>query len=103
MWRRGIPRDARSVCLAALLGGLLTAPTAVLADENGMSFWLPGLFGSLAAAPLQPGWAITAMEYYDSVRAGGDVALALEISSGPFTTTLHADINRSLHSRFALG
>jgi hypothetical protein len=30
------------------------------ADEGGLSFWLPGQFGSLAAAPLQPGlsWRI---------------------------------------------
>src|SRR3954463_3552558 len=28
--------------------------TASFADEGGVSFWLPGLFGSLAATPLQP-------------------------------------------------
>ena len=103
MWRRGTPRDARTICLAALLGGLLTAPTAAVADEGGVSFWLPGLFGSLAAAPLQPGWSVTAMEYYDSVRAGGDVALAREISIGRLTTTLHVNINANLNSRIDLG
>jgi diguanylate cyclase (GGDEF)-like protein len=46
MRRRGNPRNARVVGLAILLGGLLPAPTAAVADENGISFWLPGLFGS---------------------------------------------------------
>ena len=34
------------------------ATTAALADEGGVSFWFPGLYGSLAAAPQVPGWAI---------------------------------------------
>jgi hypothetical protein len=103
MRRRGNPRDARAAGLAVLLGALLTAPTGAVADENGVSFWLPGLFGSLAAVPQQPGWSVTAMEFYDSVRAGGDVALSREISIGRFTTNLHADINASLNSRIDLG
>jgi hypothetical protein len=28
------------------------------ADEGGVSFWIPGFFGSLAAAPLQPGMSV---------------------------------------------
>jgi hypothetical protein len=103
MRRRGIPRDARAIGLAILLGVLLTVPTVAVADEGGVSFWLPGLFGSLAAAPQQPGWSVTAMEYYDSVKAGGDVALAREITIGHFTTSLHADINASLSSHVDLG
>jgi hypothetical protein len=103
MWRRGIWRDAPAAGLAVFLGGLLSAPTGAVADENGVSFWLPGLFGSLAAAPQQPGWSVTAMEFYDSVRAGGDIALSREISIGRFTTNLHADINASLNARIDLG
>jgi hypothetical protein len=103
MRRRRIPRDARGVGFAALLGILLNVPNGALADEGGVSFWLPGLFGSLAAAPLQPGWSVTAMEYYDSIRAGGDVALAREIEIGHFTTKLHVDINGDLNSRVDLG
>jgi hypothetical protein len=88
---------------AGLLGAVLSAPTGALADEGGVSFWLPGLFGSLAAAPLQPGWSLTAMEFYDSVKAGGDVALAREVQIGRFTPRLNVDINASLHSRIDLG
>jgi hypothetical protein len=92
-----------SVGLSVLVGGALTASTGAFADEGGVSFWLPGLYGSLAAAPVQPGWSVTAMEYYDSVRAGGDVGLAREVEIGHFTTNLHADINASLQSRIDIG
>src|SRR5262249_36249471 len=58
-------------CRACLAG-------AARADEGGVSFWLPGFFGSLAAAPQQPGWSLTNIYYHTSVLAGGDVALARE-------------------------
>jgi hypothetical protein len=38
----------RGVALAAMIA--LSAQTAK-ADEGGMSFWVPGFFGSLAATP----------------------------------------------------
>jgi hypothetical protein len=41
-----------------------------LADEGGVSFWLPGSYGSLSAVPSQPGWSIAAINYYTSVSAG---------------------------------
>jgi hypothetical protein len=97
------PRNARAIAInLTLLGAVLTAPTSALADEGGVGFWLPGLFGSLAAAPLQPGMSVAAINYYDSVHAGGDVALAKEVQIGHFTTNLHADINGSLNSRIDL-
>ena len=42
------------------------APLAAVADESGKSRWLPGIYGSLAAAPLQPGWALATFNYYTS-------------------------------------
>lgn len=42
---------------ALTLAVVLSFPAISLADEGGVSFWLPGLFGSLAAVPPQPGWA----------------------------------------------
>ena len=45
-----------------------TAWTA-LADEGGVSFWLPGTYGSLAAVPVVPGWSFSTFNYYDSVTA----------------------------------
>jgi hypothetical protein len=52
MWRGRIPRDARAIGLTVLLGAVLTSPTGAMADEGGVSFWIPGFFGSLAAASL---------------------------------------------------
>ena len=47
-----------------LLGSLVALALgchAVVADESGVSIWLPGTFGSLAAVPTQPGfqWSTT--------------------------------------------
>jgi hypothetical protein len=39
------------------------------ADEGGVSFWLPGQFGSLAAAPGQPGWSAATVYYHATVDA----------------------------------
>ena len=57
-------RFARSLTGLARRAGLATALTTVsftaqpaLADSGGVSFWLPGIFGSLAAVPVTPGWA----------------------------------------------
>jgi len=41
-------------------------------DESGLSFWLPGLFGSFAAAPGVPGWSIASFYYHPSVIGGGN-------------------------------
>jgi hypothetical protein len=46
----------------AVLGGLCllalsSMPQGARADAGGLSFWLPGTFGSLAATPTTPGWA----------------------------------------------
>jgi hypothetical protein len=61
---------------SAFLGAVIAVPTVATADEGGVSFWLPGFFGSLAAAPQQPGWSLTSIYYHTSVSAGADVARA---------------------------
>jgi hypothetical protein len=40
---------------ALSIGAVISLPAISFADEDGVSFWLPGLFGSLAAVPQQPG------------------------------------------------
>jgi len=84
-----------------VLGALITAPTIVAADEGGVSFWVPGFFGSLAATPEQPGWSLTNQYYHASVSAGGDVAIARERTLGniPVNLNLSANLNASLTSR----
>jgi hypothetical protein len=67
---------------SAFLIIVIGLPTVATADEGGVSFWLPGFFGSLAAAPQQPGWALTSVYYHTSVSAGADVARAREFQIG---------------------
>jgi hypothetical protein len=90
----------RSSAAAALLcTGLLSATASVaLADESGTSFWLPGTYGSLAAVPDTPGWAVASVYYHTSVSAGADVAAAREAQIGRFNPTLNVNLNASLHA-----
>lgn len=95
--------------LARLLGSMLVsgtillAPQAVRADQGGVSFWLPGAFGSLAAAPLQPGWAMGAIYLHSDVRAGGDVSASRTIRFPNRTTNLTVNLNADLHAKVDVG
>jgi hypothetical protein len=84
-----------SAALLSLLAALCFTDAA-RADEGGVSFWVPGLFGSLAAVPQQPGWALAVINYYDSVRASGNVAAAREVTINRFNATVHVDLNARL-------
>lgn len=53
------------------------SPPRAVADEGGVSFWLPGNYGSLAAVPAQPGWSFATSNYYASVSAGKSVDFVL--------------------------
>jgi hypothetical protein len=88
----------RSSAVALLLGAgiLSTTASASFADESGVSFWLPRTFGSLAAVPSTPGWAVASVYYHTSVSAGADVAAAREIQIGRFSPTLNANLNANL-------
>jgi len=90
----------RSSAVVVLLGvGTLSLTSSMsLADESGTSFWLPGTFGSLAAAPGTPGWAVASIYYHTSVSAGADVAAAREIQIGRFSPTLNVNLNANLHA-----
>lgn len=87
------------------LAALLVLPAHMArADEGGVSFWVPGLFGSLAAAPVTPGWSLTSMYYHDTVSAGANVVRAREFEIGrlPLTATANvsANVNASLNLEF---
>jgi hypothetical protein len=43
-----------------------------MADEGGVSFWLPGQFGSISAAPTEPGWTLPMAIYYSRGDADAD-------------------------------
>src|SRR6201990_2991310 len=66
------------VAASVLASAIVFFSQCALADESGISFWVPGFFGSLAATPQQPGWALANIYYHTSVSAGGNVALARE-------------------------
>ncbi|MHC2229734.1 hypothetical protein ACVL91_007931 [Bradyrhizobium elkanii] len=76
-----------------------------LADEGGVSFWVPGFFGSLAATPQQPGWSLATIYYHTSVSAGADVARAREFTLGrvPTNVTLNANLNLNVKATGDLG
>jgi hypothetical protein len=60
----------RRISTGALAVAIALVSQASLADEGGVSFWIPGFFGSLAAAPLQPGWSLQTNYYHTSVSLG---------------------------------
>jgi hypothetical protein len=87
--------------LAAMLAA---SAQAARADEGGVSFWIPGFFGSLAAVPSQaPGWSITEIYYHDSVSASGNVALARAAQIGQIPVNLTATVNANVNANVNLG
>jgi hypothetical protein len=74
-----------------------------LADEDGISFWIPGLFGSLAAVPQQPGWSLTSFYYYDNVSGGANEALARLVTIGQFNPKTDVNVNANVHASVNLG
>jgi hypothetical protein len=67
-----------------------------LADEGGVSFWIPGLYGSLAAVPQVPGWAVGIIDLYNPVSAGGNVAAARQVTINGFKGTVNVNLNATL-------
>lgn len=61
-----------SKCLLGLV--VLMPAMAVQADDGGISFWLPGQFGALAAAPTAPGWSLPVSYYHVSASESGNKA-----------------------------
>jgi hypothetical protein len=83
--------------LAAALGLAANAftPSVSVADENGISFWLPGQFASLAALPGQPGWSFATIYYHTSLSGSGAVYAARQVNIGGVSRTanLSLDVN----------
>jgi hypothetical protein len=55
-----------------VIAAVATEPSPSPADEGGVSFWLPGNFGSLAALPGEPGWSFAALYYHSFVSGGSN-------------------------------
>lgn len=89
------------VTLAAAV--FATAALPSLADERGISFWIPGLMGSMAAAPQQPGWSLATIYYHTAVKAGGDLVFANQVSAGRITANFSGNLNANLNAKADLG
>jgi len=87
-------------CLIVAAG--LSSSSGALADEGGISFWLPGIFGSLIAVPPTPGWSMTSFYYHTSVGAGAGVARAKEITIGQFPIGLTASVEAKVRAEVDL-
>ena len=98
-------RRRRPGAVAIVMAPAMLFAHSALADENGISFWVPGFFGSLAATPQQPGWSLATIYYHTSVSAGADVARAREFSLGrvPGNLTVNANLNLSVNATGNLG
>jgi hypothetical protein len=94
--RRAAVGDGRGVLAVVFFSWTMTILTLshASADEGGVSFWVPGTFGSLAATPQQPGWSLASIYYYTSVSAGGGVSLSRELSIGQIPPNLTAERHR---------
>jgi hypothetical protein len=105
MKRRAMTRCARrrTFTAALVLGALIAAPPVAMADEGGVSFWIPGFFGSLAATPQQPGFSFAGIYYHTTVSAGADVAFARQVSRGRLTTNFNASLSANLEADADLG
>jgi hypothetical protein len=87
--------------LAAGAALALTAaafPPAARADEGGVSFWVSGIYASLAAVPLQPGWTVNETYYHWQGQAGADVAAAREITIGRFNPSVTLNLSGNLNA-----
>jgi hypothetical protein len=107
--KSGRPISARRrrlrVAAIVLAPAIMFFSHSALADEGGVSFWVPGFFGSLSATPQQPGWSLATIYYHTSVSAGADVARAREFTLGrvPANVTVNANLNLSVNATGDLG
>ena len=89
--------------LAIVLGTAVNTPRMAKADEGGVSFWLPGFYGSLAAVPQQPGWSLPLVYYHTSVSASGSVGAAREVQIGRFSPTVKLNLDVNVNADVDLG
>src|SRR5438552_19188582 len=86
----------RQIGYAAAAAAFVLCPGISRADESGISFWLPGLYGSLSATPTTPGWSVAAIYYHTTVNASGAAAAAREFQIRRFSPTVNIDLNLAL-------
>src|SRR5215469_16243246 len=104
-WQRRLARaSCRCAVFTAVAGSALLATADMSrADENGISFWIPGFFGSLAATPQQAGLSVASVYYHTDVSGNGNVAVSREITIGQFNPALNASLSANVNARADLG
>jgi len=100
-FKRAATRQALAGAVA--LVAIMAAPAKGKADEGGVGFWLPGLYGSLAATPLAPGWSESVLYLHSSLSASGQVGRARAITIGRFNPTLNLNIAASVQATLDAG
>jgi hypothetical protein len=90
---------ATPLCVATAISIFMLLPKASHADESGISFWLPGLYGSLAAVPQTPGWSLASVDYHTTVAASGAVAAEREVQINRFPPTINVSLNANLNAQ----
>lgn len=87
--------------LAAASEALVLKPS--VADEGGVSFWLPGSFASLAAVPGTPGWSLGTIYLHSDVSGGGKVAASRALNVRGRQTNLTVSLDAKLRGTADLG
>ena len=89
----------RQLIVAGALALLALPLESARADEGGVSFWLPGLYGSLAAVPQTPGWSMGVIGYNTTVRVSGTVAATKQVQVGGFPATVNVSLAANLNAQ----
>src|ERR1700750_2856323 len=92
-------RRGHGFAASVFAGAIIVFSQAASADESGISFWVPGFFGSLAATPQQPGFAFAGVYYHETVHAGGDVAFARQVTRGNITANFSGNVAANLDAK----
>jgi hypothetical protein len=98
-----IESSVRRIGCAVTIAALLLCPEISRADESGISFWLPGQFGSLAATPVAPGWSLGSVYYHTSVEASGNAAAATRMGSISDSLTSVGDLYPMMTLKWNVG
>lgn len=91
--------SCRLFFFSSLIFSSAFADAPARADEGGVSFWVPGFFGSLAATPQQPGFSLGLIYYHTSVSSGGDVAFARQVQRGNISTNVSGSLSANLDAK----
>jgi hypothetical protein len=87
-----------TACALVAAGAFALKPQISVADEGGVSFWLPGIYGSLASAPQQPGWSFGAVYYHTTLDANGAVSAARQVTRGQLTANVSGNLTGQLNA-----